>query len=151
MKRSVIGTHRSSYICKLKGHFVVEHEAVIRMRDTKKQERRMISRSHDHGHSDTVTRLVLIVALRGSLHWSAFLPRYSCSLCISDSAATCTSLAICHLRSSKCSCHACSALSYSNAPGPDGYQGVIPGAPLAVGAGDTPGAVPALRRIIRWS
>ena len=69
-ERSVIGTRRSSCVCKLEGRFVVEHEAVMRTRDKKRQERRMINRSHDRGRSDAATRLVLSVALRGSLHWS---------------------------------------------------------------------------------
>ena len=32
-ERSVIGTRRSSCVCKLEGRFVVEHEAVMRTRD----------------------------------------------------------------------------------------------------------------------
>ena len=33
-ERSAIGTRRSSCVCKLEGRFVVEHEAVMRTRDT---------------------------------------------------------------------------------------------------------------------
>ena len=69
-ERSMIGTHRSSCICKLEGRFVVEHEAVMRTREKErkeKKERRIINKARDREHSDAATHLVLSVALRGSL------------------------------------------------------------------------------------
>ena len=54
-ERSVIGTRRSSCVCKLEGRFVVEHEAVMRTRDKKreKKERRIINKSRDRVCTDT--------------------------------------------------------------------------------------------------
>ena len=50
----MIGTHRSSCICKLEGRFVVEHEVVMRTRDERreKEERRIINKARDREHSD---------------------------------------------------------------------------------------------------
>ena len=60
----MIGKRRPSCVCKLEGRFVVvEHEAVMRTRDKKNNQQ-----SRDRGRSDAATRLVLSVALRGSLH-----------------------------------------------------------------------------------
>jgi hypothetical protein len=52
--------------CRLEGHFVVEHEAVMRMRDKKRRkERKRISTRHV-----TMGALMrLSMALRGSLQW----------------------------------------------------------------------------------
>ena len=68
MERSVIGTRRSSCVCKLEGRFVVEHEAVMKTRDKKKRKERAENnqQSRDRGRSDAVTRLFLSV-VEGSL------------------------------------------------------------------------------------
>ena len=53
-ERSVIGTRRSSCVCRLEGRFVVEHEAVMRTRDKKKRKERAGNnqQSRDRGRSD---------------------------------------------------------------------------------------------------
>ena len=79
-ERSVIGTRRSSCICKLEGRFVVEHEVVMRTRDKKrKKERRIINKARDRVRSDAATHPVLrlSVAPRGSLqHIRVFVSAY---------------------------------------------------------------------------
>ena len=74
-ERSVIGTRRSSCVASLKVIFIVEHEEVMRARDKKKEKKRAenknINTARDRGRSDAAPRLVLSMALRGSLHYNA--------------------------------------------------------------------------------
>ena len=68
----MIGTRRSSCVCKLEGRFVVEHEVVMRMREKKRKEkkgprRKRINTARDRGRSNGATSRQS-AALRRSLH-----------------------------------------------------------------------------------